>query len=121
MKNDFRTNLRSELDSLDLTVRELSARTGIPKGTLDCYLGARASVPPVDVAARIAGVLGVSVEYLMNGHEIKNQERTLGQNYSIGAIMKVLVELGEKDLETILNLSRVLKIQAGKPATPQYE
>ena len=114
MKNDFRMNLRNELDTLDLTVKELSARTGIPKGTLDCYLGARASIPPVDVAARIANALDVSVEYLMNGHEIKSREKTLGQSYCIGAITQVLVDLNEKDLETILNLSRVLKIQAEK-------
>ena len=112
MKTDFKTNLRTELDSLDLTVKELSARTGIPKGTLDCYLGARASIPPADIAARIANALGVSVEYLINGQEIKKQEKSLGYNYNIGSIIKILVELSEKDLETILSLSRILKTQA---------
>ena len=119
MKSDFKNNLRSTLDSLDLTVKELSERTGIPKGTLDCYLGSRASMPPVDIAARIANVLDVSVEYLMNGQEIKSREKTLGQSYCIGAITQVLVDLNEKDLETILNLSRVLKLQAGKSTTSE--
>jgi len=114
MNTDFKTNLRAELDSLDLTVKELSARTGIPKGTLDCYLGARASIPPADIAARIAAALGVTVEYLINGHEIKAQEKSLGYNYSIGSIIQILVELSEKDLETILNLSRILKTQGAK-------
>ena len=113
-KTDFKTNLRTELDSLDLTVKELSARTGIPKGTLDCYLGARASMPPADIAARIAGALGVTVEYLINGQEIKEQEKSLGYNYSIGAIIKILVELSERDLETLLTLSKILKTQAAK-------
>ena len=115
MKNDsgFKTNLRSTLDSFGLTVRELSARTGIPKGTLDCYLGVRASIPPADIAARIAAALGVTVEYLINGQEIKSQEKALGQNYCIGSIIEILVGLNEKDLETILNLSKVLKMQAG--------
>jgi len=113
-KTDFKTNLRTELDSLDLTVKELSARTGIPKGTLDCYLGTRASMPPADIAARIADALGVTVEYLINGQEIKKREQSLGYNYSIGAIIKILVDLSEKDLETILTLSRILKTQTEK-------
>jgi len=111
-KTDFRTNLRSELDTLDLTVKDLSDRTGIPKGTLDCYLGARASMPPADIAARIANALGVTVEYLINGQEIKKKEKSLGYNYNIGSIIKILVELSEKDLETILSLSKILKTQA---------
>jgi len=113
-KTDFKTNLRSELDSRSLTVKELSARTGIPKGTLDCYLGVRASIPPADIAARIANALGVTVEYLIDGQEIKKQEKSLGYNYSIGSIIKILVELSEKDLETILSLSKVLKTQAAE-------
>jgi len=110
-KTDFKTNLRAELDALDLTVKELSARTGIPKGTLDCYLGVRASMPPADIAARIADALGVTVEYLINGQEIKKQEQSLGYNYNIGSIIKILVELSERDLETILTLSRILRTQ----------
>ena len=114
MKTEFKTNLRAILDSLGLTVKELSGRTGIPKGTLDCYLGARASMPPADIAARIADALGVTVEYLVDGQEIKKQEKTLGYNYNIGSIIQILVELNEKHLEIILNLSKVLKIQATK-------
>ena len=114
MNMDFKTNLRAELDSLNLTVKELSSRTGIPKGTLDCYLGARSSMPPADIAARIADALGVTVEYLVNGQEIKKQEQSLGYNYNIGTIIKILVELSERDLETILTLSKILKIQTEK-------
>ena len=114
MKTDFGANLRSELDSLNLTVKDLSDRTGIPKGTLDCYLGARASMPPADIAARIANALGVTVEYLINGQEIKKQKKSLGNNYNIGSIIQILVELSEKDLETILSLSKILKTQAAE-------
>lgn len=110
-ETDFKKNLRAELDSLGLTVKELSLRTGIPKGTLDCYLGVRASIPPADIAARIATALGVTVEYLVNGQEVKKQETLLGHNYSIGSIIQVLVGLSEKDLETILTLSKKLKTQ----------
>ena len=102
---NFRANLRAVLDSRNLTVKELSVLTGIAKGTLDCYLGARASMPPANIAAKIAGVLGVSVEYLVSGQELKKQEN------SISAIIQILVELNERDVETVLTLSKVLRKQ----------
>jgi transcriptional regulator with XRE-family HTH domain len=71
MGRNFRENLRIELDYQGVTVKELSARTGIPIASLDCYLGARATVPSVDAAVKVAQALKVSVEYLVLG-ENKN-------------------------------------------------
>jgi len=70
MSNTFRENLRNELNFQDVTVKELSARTGIPVATLDCYLGARATIPSVDAAYKIAHALKVSVEYLVSGENV---------------------------------------------------
>jgi len=112
MNNNFKENLRAELDYKGLTVKELSAKTGIAKGTLDCYLGARASMPPADIAVKIANALGVTVEYLMNGKETPKQEKLLDHN--IRSIINVLPELSKKDLETMLGLSYILKNQAEK-------
>jgi len=122
VKADFKTYLRAELDFLGLTVRELSVKTGISKRTLDCYLGARASVPPVDIAVRIAQALGVSVEFLVTGQEAKNQKRppdnrlldTRVLDGNLRSTIQILVELGEKDVETMLGLAKVLKKQSEK-------
>ena len=105
---NFRSNLRAVLNSRNLTVKELSVITGVAKGTLDCYLGARASMPPANIAAKIADTLGVTVEYLVNGYELKKQEN------NIGSIIQILVELGEKDLETVHALSEALKTRSEK-------
>lgn len=67
----FKENLRNELDFQGLTVKELSAKTGIIKGTLDNYLGVRSSIPPADIAVKIAKALNVSVEYLVTGSDPK--------------------------------------------------
>jgi len=112
MKTDFRTNLRAELDYLGLTVKELSEKTGIAKGTLDCYLGVRASMPPADIAIKIANALDVTVEYLVTGKELKKQDKLL--NHNIRSINQILTELNEKDIETILGLSKVIKTQSEK-------
>ena len=122
VKADFKTYLRAELDFLGLTVRELGVKTGIPKKTLDCYLGARASIPPADIAVRIAQALGVSVEFLVTGQEAKKQKRppdnrlldTRVFDNNLRSTIQLLMELGEKDVETMLGLARVLKKQSEK-------
>ena len=106
MSSKFKTNLRAELDYQGLTVKELSLKSGIPQGTLNCYLGVRASMPPADIAVRIANALGVTVEYLVSGKEIK-QEKVF--DYNIRSIIQILPELNDKDIETILGLTRILK------------
>ena len=65
----FRENLRDELNFQGMTVKELSSKTGIIKGTLDNYLGVRESIPPADIAVKIANALNVSVEFLVTGKE----------------------------------------------------
>jgi transcriptional regulator with XRE-family HTH domain len=112
MRTNFRENLRAELDFLGLTVKELSARTGIAKGTLDCYLGVRASMPPADIAAKIANALDVTVEYLVTGKKNKKPDKLL--DYNIRAIIQILVELSDKDIETILGISKIIKKQSEK-------
>jgi transcriptional regulator with XRE-family HTH domain len=112
MNADFKANLRAELNYLGLTVKELSAKTGIAKGTLDCYLGVRASMPPADIATKIANALGVTVEYLVYGQKIEKYNKLLDHN--IHSIIQILVELNKKDIETILCLSKFLKSQSGK-------
>jgi transcriptional regulator with XRE-family HTH domain len=110
MGTSFRENLRAELDYLDLTVKELSSKTGIAKGTLDCYLGVRASMPPADVAVKIANVLDVSVEYLVTGK--KDEKKTLSlptHDHTIRAIVQEILRLNPRDNETILELARILK------------
>lgn len=112
MNIKFKENLRNELDYLGLTVKELSVRTGIAKGTLDCYLGVRASMPPADIAMKIANVLGVTVEYLLTGQELRKQYKLFDHN--IRTIINILIDLNEKDIEAILCLSKFYKIQSEK-------
>ena len=109
MGANFKTNLRAELDYRGITVKELSAKTNIPKGTLDCYLGIRASMPPADLAVKIANVLEVSVEYLVTGQDKNKQDKILDHN--IRSIIQILLELNDKDIRTIHGLAKILKNQ----------
>jgi transcriptional regulator with XRE-family HTH domain len=62
----FREKLRDELDYQGLTVKELSEKSGIKKTTIDSYLGARESLPPIDIGVKLATALGISVEALVD-------------------------------------------------------
>ena len=66
----FRENLKDELVFQGILVKELAAKTGISKRTLDNYLRENGNMPPVDVALKISEALNVSVEYLVKGKTV---------------------------------------------------
>ena len=68
----FRENLKSVLDESGMPVKELAAKSGIKKNTIDQYLSARSQLPSVETGVKIAQALGVSVEYLVTGEEKQN-------------------------------------------------
>ena len=78
----FSKNLRSELDYQGLIVKQLSAKTGININTLNHYLYGKKSIPPADIAVKIAIALGVSVEYLVTGEEKKASPSIKIENFS---------------------------------------
>jgi len=109
MGNNFRENLRTELNYHGVTIKELSAKTGIPVATLDCYLGARETIPSVDAAVKIAQALQVSVEYLVIG-ERENENKI--QNKSCKEVLEILhwlQTLNSEQCKTILKLIKLFK------------
>lgn len=68
---DFSHRLRSEISYIGLTQKEFAVKAGIKKRALDGYLRAQKSIPPADIAVKIAAALGVSVEYLVTGKEYR--------------------------------------------------
>jgi hypothetical protein len=67
-------------------------------------------MPPADIAVKIANALDLSVEYLVTGKKTKKKDVFFDPN--IRSIIQVLTELNEKDIETILGLSKILKSQS---------
>jgi transcriptional regulator with XRE-family HTH domain len=70
--SSFSDRLRSEIDYIGLNQKEFAAKAGIKKRALDGYLGIQQSIPPADVAVKMAAALGISVEYLITGEECHN-------------------------------------------------
>ena len=65
----FKENLKSELSYSGLLVKELAAKSGVNKHSIDNYLNKRGQLPSVEAAVKIAQALDVSVEYLVTGEE----------------------------------------------------
>ena len=101
MEACFKQNLRSELDFQELTVKELSAITGIPKPTIDCYLSARQVMPPADVAVRIAKALHVTVEYLIDGSDARIVPQEYEEFLPFRALLTDVKKLNDSQRETV--------------------
>jgi transcriptional regulator with XRE-family HTH domain len=69
---NFSDRLRAEIEYIRLNQKEFAAKAGIKRRALDAYLGVQKSMPPADIAVKIASALGLSVEYLVTGKEVKD-------------------------------------------------
>ena len=106
----FRENLKQELQFNGMLVKELAAEAGVHKRALDTYLlSENASMPPADVAVRIAKALGVSVEYLITG------ENT-GLSHDIHEVVRNLPKLRKKNRQVVaILINALLEAQEDKP------
>ena len=90
-------------------VKELAARSGVKKKTIDSYLGTKGYTPSVDAAVKIASALGVSVEYLVTGKEGKKDRLFASLPADIQEIVFFSEQLAIRDRQVILALARMLK------------
>ena len=110
----FRKTLRDELDYQGMTVKELSAKANVAKGALDSYLGKQASMPPADSAVRMAEALGVTVEYLVNGHDsIREKTSPFFSNPMKRLMLHIFDELLPEDQKLALDFIKLLKKNRG--------
>jgi transcriptional regulator with XRE-family HTH domain len=104
----FRENLKSELTFSGLLVKELAAKSGVKKHSIDNYLNKRGQLPSVEAAVRIAQVLGVSVEYLVTGKEERRTEKP-PQNTEVRTITRYISLLKEEDCAFVLDFVKWIK------------
>jgi len=111
----FKENLKSELAYKDMLVKELAAKAGVSRHTINNYLNVREHIPTIDVAVKIAQALDVSVEYLVTGNEsahpaapMTQGEINLIKNYSL---------LNKHDREIVMELIQLLNRQRRKRHT----
>jgi transcriptional regulator with XRE-family HTH domain len=110
----FKENLKTELVYTGMLVKELAAKTGINKYTIDNYLSTHNCTPSAEAAVKIAQVLGVSVEYLVTGHETRRKAAQLPLSTKTRALVQVSEELDDTGRDIVLELAKSLKAWQGK-------
>lgn len=65
----FRDNLKEQIEYKGMIIKELAAKTGISKRTIDTYVDSRSVIPNAEIAVKLAEALDTSVEYLVKGTE----------------------------------------------------
>ena len=104
----FKENLKAELAYKDILIKELAVLSGVNRRTIDNYLREEGSIPSADAAVRIAGALGVTVEYLITGQEQETRNNPpLVPDSRV--IIKNLELLNKRDRKIVINLIKSLK------------
>jgi transcriptional regulator with XRE-family HTH domain len=103
----FRENLKEELTYTGMLVKELAAKAGVNKRSVDSYLTENGSIPSADIAVKLAEALGVSVEYLVTGQEVPLGKLTLKPE--MRSLLQVTGELDDYDRKILLTLAESLK------------
>lgn len=98
----FRENLKNELGYQGMLVKELSAKTGIKKYTIDNYLSSHNCSPSAEAAVKIAAALGVSVEYLVTGNEIRTKMTLASLKPGLRSLIQAMEGLPERDRKIVL-------------------
>lgn len=113
----FSENLRDVLDFRGMQIKELSAKTGISKNTIDNYLSGQKSLPNVENGVKIAKTLGVTVEYLVTREnpsfdsEIQNFRSKNHQSFfdsDFTEIFRDLKHLKKSDFDSIRTIVKSL-------------
>ena len=108
MGSNFKENLRNELDFQGVIVKELSAKTGIPVATLDCYLRTQSTEPSAENAVKIALALGVSAEYLVT-RKVPAEKPQTALSREGRLIIQQVGNLSPEQCRAILSLIRAFK------------
>jgi transcriptional regulator with XRE-family HTH domain len=88
--------VKREVERQKTSFEWLYRKAGIPKGTFSSWKS-RNLMPRADAAFRIAGALGVSVEYLLTGAD----RGGAASNPRVQGILEKMVLLDDKDVDAL--------------------
>jgi transcriptional regulator with XRE-family HTH domain len=106
----FRENLKSELNFYGMPVKELADKSGVNIHSINHYLSAKSKTPNIENGVKIAQVLGVSVEYLVNGKDSHN-DTTQKLSTKSRHIAHLAERLDDKKREFVLDFIKWLSLR----------
>lgn len=101
----FKDNLKEQIEYKGYIIKELAAKAGISKRTLDTYVDSRAVIPNAEIAVKLAKALDTTVEYLVTGENLNISNKSLDLDFSSFEKQKKLIQRFGKVITkfTILN------------------
>ena len=115
----FNQRLKDLIKEKNLLQKEFAAKAGVKKRALDMYLGAQTSMPPADIAVKIAKALDTTVEYLVTGEGagliLENPKVNDGPETRILNKLEILDNIDKTIVENLID-SLIDKKQSGLSA-----
>jgi len=105
----FRENLKEQLSFSGMYVKELAELSGVKKQTIDSYLNTNGCVPSADTAVAIAKALGVTVEYLVTGKDLK--QKVIPCSLEAKTVAEITAQMGEKNRKMAVAIIKSMKKQ----------
>ena len=96
--------IKKRKKELGFTNQQLSEVSGVSYGTLNKILGSETKEPSINNIIKISLALGLSTEFVINGHE-----KSIPPETKWDALQKVLEELPEQEVNELLLFVRYLK------------
>ena len=118
----FKENLKEQLSFSGMYVKELAALSGVKKQTIDSYLNVHSCMPSADAAVAIAQTLGVSVEYLVTGKEVKTKATPKTVHYPLEAkaVAEITAQLEKKNRKMAVAIIKSMKKQEDEEKKNKY-
>lgn len=89
--------------------KELAEKSGVPERALYNYVASKnPSMPPADVAVKIANALGVTVEYLVTGKEESDIKKESNITKETITLLKTFLTLSERDRKIMTGFMQVM-------------
>ena len=104
---NFSTRLKEEIEYNGMQYKELAAKADVKLRALFTYVAEKPSMPPADVAVRIAKALNVSVEYLVEG---KTEDEDIHHKQTVNLINS-FDRLSNIEQKAIMQLIETLRSQ----------
>lgn len=79
----FGDNLKELIEYKGLVVKELAAKSGVSKRTIDSYLTNRQTLPNAEIAVKLAKALDTTVEYLVTKETGKKKAEALPPEFAL--------------------------------------
>ena len=106
----FNENLKEAMYCKNLTTVQLADLSDINSGTISNYLKTKGSMPPVDKALKLAKVLDVSVDFLVNGFEDKTESSIQKKSPFSIEVFKTALKMNGLDKEELQIISEMIDL-----------